>query len=286
MTNYKYQLRKSSRKEICPQCGKRRFVPYVLAEDNATIVDPRWGRCDRENSCGYWMKPDGNPVDMTPREPLPPAEPMWLDPVCSDINVQNSLKPYADWLVGEMRADMAFEDYRIRTAADGGCIFLQIDIHGVIRAGKIIRYKDGHRIKEGLPVRWLHKDRAYKQYVHGEALHQCYFGEHLLAERPDAHVMVVEAEKTALLMSAARPEYVWLATGGSCNLSNPDKAKALEGRSVTVVPDNGMILKWRKIALPRGWEVSNVCLPHRRYMDDGYDILDLYDHERRGGNEL
>ena len=275
METYKYQLRRSGRKEICPNCGKRRFVPYVLTEDNETIVNPEWGRCDRENSCGYWMKPNGNIVIQDPK-PKKPETPMWIEHFVTTLE-NNSLSPYAQWIIGKDKAFKAFTDYNIGTAYDGGCIFVQVDVFGKMRAGKIIRYKDGHRVKDGLPVRWLHKDKHYKQFVHGDTLKQCFFGEHLLPMRPDAPVAIVESEKTALLMSAIRPEYVWLATGGSCGLQNPEKTKVLEGRDVTLFPDNGMYLKWRQIAMPKGWAVNEECLPANEHVAAGYDILDLYE---------
>lgn len=277
METYKYQLRRSSRKEICPQCGKKRFVPYVLTEDNETIPNPEWGRCDRESSCGYWMRPNGNQVIQDPK-PRKPETPMrMIARIDSTPGAKNSLKPYADWLIGETKSNEAARSYHIATAYDGGCIFFQMDSYGVVRAGKIIRYKDGHRVKDGLPVRWLHKDKRYKDLFTGDTLKQCFFGEHLLWECPDAPVAIVESEKTALLMSAIRPEYVWLATGGSCGLQNGDKTKVLDGRDVTLFPDNGMYLKWRQIAIPKGWAVNEECLPSREGLSDGYDILDLYE---------
>lgn len=279
METYKYQLRRGGRKEICPNCGKRRFVPYVLTEDNETIVNPDWGRCDRENSCGYWMKPNGNEVITQPK-PKKPETPMWIEHfifASAAFAKKNTLKPYADWLIGKDKTNKAFGLYGVGTTSDGGCIFLQVNALGIVRAGKIIRYKDGHRVKDGLPVRWLHKDKRYKQFVHGDTLKQCFFGEHLLWQRTDAPVAIVESEKTALLMSAIRPEYVWLATGGSCGLQNPEKTKVLEGRDVTLFPDNGMYLKWRQIAMPKGWAVNEECLPANEHMAAGYDILDLYE---------
>lgn len=277
METYKYQLRRSSRKETCPQCGKKRFVPYVLTEDNETIPNPEWGRCDRESSCGYWMKPNGNEVVTQPK-PREPETPMrMVARIEPTRGAKNSLKPYADWLVGGIKSNEAARRYHIATAYDGGCIFLQMDGDGIVRAGKIIRYKDGHRVKDGLPVRWLHKDKHYKLLFTGDTLRQCFFGEHLLVTRLDAPVAIVESEKTALLMSAIRPEYVWLATGGSCGLQNPEKTDVLDGREVTLFPDNGMYLKWRQIAIPKGWAVNEECLPSRDGFSDGYDILDLYE---------
>lgn len=279
METYKYQLRRGGRKEICPNCGKRRFVPYVLTEDNETIVNPDWGRCDRENSCGYWVKPNGNPVIQDPK-PKKPETPIRIEHfvfASAAVTEKNTLKPYADLLVGKDKANKAFGLYRVGTTSDGGCIFLQVNALGIVRAGKIMHYKDGHRVKDGLPVRWLHKEPYYRQFAHGDTLKQCFFGEHLLYQRPDAPVAIVESEKTALLMSAIRPEYVWLATGGSCGLQNPEKTKVLDGRDVTLFPDNGMYLKWRQIAMPKGWAVNEECLPANEHVAPGYDILDLYE---------
>ena len=274
--NYKYQLRRGGRKMVCPNCGQRRFVPYVLTEDNETIVNPDWGRCDRESSCGYWMKPNGNVQLPDTARIVKPVEPLRFDHTCGIPNRFNSLMPYAEWLVGKEKAEKAFELYNVTTMYGDWCVFWQVAKDGTIRAGKAIRYVSGHRDKtQTPPVKWLHKDKALKSFYTGEALEQCFFGEHLLTE--GCKVAVVESEKTALLMSAIRGDYVWLAAGGSCNLQNPTKNKVLDGYNVTVFPDNGMFVKWRQIALPKGWVVNETCLPEREGMKDGYDILDLYE---------
>lgn len=278
---YKYTLRRGSKKEICPNCGKRRFVPYVLTEDNETIVNPEWGRCDRENSCGYWCKPNGNPVIETRPQEQKPEIPMTVDKsILNPYNIRrdvNTLWPYVKWFVGQEAADDAWQKYHVLSTPNGGCVFLQIDVAGTIRAGKIMYYAGGHRVKTGRPAQWLHRDLHYRRYVHGDTLHQCFFGEHLLATEPGKPVMVVESEKTALIMSKINRNYIWLASGGSCCLQNPEKNKVLDGRDVTVCPDNGMYIKWRQIALPRGWKVDDTCLPPRDGVAKGYDILDLYE---------
>ena len=277
MQTYKYQLRKGGRKMVCPNCGQRRFVPYVLTEDNETIVNPDWGRCDRESSCGYWMKPNGN-TPLPDAKIIEPAEPIrWLKIVDTvGGRNQNSLWQYAQWLVGKDNAAAAWERYRVTTCYGDWCVFWQIATDKSIRGAKAIRYVNGHRDKTAKPpVRWLHSDRRMRQYYTGEALQQCYFGEHLLSD--GCKVAVVESEKTALLMSAIKPEYVWLAAGGSCNLSNPEKNKVLDGHEVTVFPDNGMFIRWRQIALPKKWVVDDTCLAMQYGMKQGYDILDLYE---------
>ena len=47
---------------------------------------------------------------------------------------------------------------------------------------------------------------------------------------------MVEAEKTAVIMSEVKPEYLWLATGGKTEL-NVAKLKPLASRRVILFPD-------------------------------------------------
>ena len=61
-------------------------------------------------------------------------------------------------------------------------------------------------------------------------------------------------------------------------MQNPEKTKVLDGRDVTLFPDNGMYVKWRQIAIPKGCKVNEECLGTPEYMKAGYDILDLYEH--------
>ena len=56
MKNFPYELDKSSRKFICPGCEKRRFVKYIDIETNQYLPE-RFGRCDREVNCGYFIDP-------------------------------------------------------------------------------------------------------------------------------------------------------------------------------------------------------------------------------------
>ena len=63
---------------------------------------------------------------------------------------------------------------------------------------------------------------------------QCLFGLHLAASAP--RVMIVEAEKTAVILSQRRPDLIWLASGGESQL-NVDKLAPLIGKKVTLFPD-------------------------------------------------
>ena len=140
-----------------------------------------------------------------------------------------------------------YDDYLIGATRKGDVIFWQIDHHGLVHGGHIMQYRpDGHRdgfqgwthiplIRQGLlPLDWQ--------------LYQCLFGQHLLPLRPDAHVCIVESEKTALIMAVHQPQYLWLATSGSSGL-NREKVECLRGRRFTLFPDSGCYEKWQEVML-------------------------------------
>ena len=73
---------------------------------------------------------------------------------------------------------------------------------------------------------------------------QCLFGEHLLPQHPSATVVLVEAEKTAVIGAGFVPEFVWVATGGRSGLGA--KVDILEGRQVLVFPDVDAYDYWKE----------------------------------------
>lgn len=57
MQNFRYQLDQSSKKSLCPDCGKKRFVRYIDTEQNDKYLPEIVGRCDRESKCQYHHTP-------------------------------------------------------------------------------------------------------------------------------------------------------------------------------------------------------------------------------------
>ena len=282
--SYKWVLRKGSRKEVCPACGQRRFVPYVSAADGVTLAGPEYGRCDREQHCGYIKYPSANPdatlydaLNLKQSEPKPPMR--------IDNGVVDALRPvpglFVAWMGGLLtteqieRAACLYElgGYKQRV------VFLQRGYDGEIHAGKLIEYKaDGHRNKDAFPpVQWLHKVRDFAPYVRGEELEQCFFGEFLLSltSRP---VAIVESEKTAVVLSQLQPSAVWIASGGSQGLKRLQDRECLNGRDVLLVPDNGCYWEWRGIADAHGWGTWDGC--ERGSVFDGCDILDIIESKK------
>jgi hypothetical protein len=273
MKTYKWQLRKGSKKEICPNCGQKRFVPYVLASDCVTPAGAEYGRCDREQSCGYQRYPDGDrmvvavPQQVQPKEMLrytgelkdtPPIQfHLWMSEVLT----------FTDALV-------AINDYHI-DGIDDKVIWWQIDRDGVVRTGKVMKYlADGHRDKsDTFPVTWAHKHRRLKDKFQGEELQQCLFGEHLLTKYPEKPVALVESEKTAVILSRIYPDHLWLATGGSQGIKSDERLTPLRGRKVLLIPDNGQYWNWKRIADKYEWLITDALEKDAPF--EGADILDI-----------
>jgi hypothetical protein len=146
--------------------------------------------------------------------------------------------------ISQQCLQQVFQDYLIGATRSANVIFWQIDRQDRVHGGHIMHYRiDGHR--DGFQG-WTHIPLIRVGLLPPDwTLHQCLFGEHLLDRRPDAHVCLVESEKTAIVMAALQPQHLWLATAGSGGLS-PERVACLQGRRVTVFPDSGCYDKWNK----------------------------------------
>ena len=56
MNEHRYILEKGSKKHLCPECSKKRFVRYIDTEAGQLLPE-QYGRCDRESNCGYFLNP-------------------------------------------------------------------------------------------------------------------------------------------------------------------------------------------------------------------------------------
>ena len=127
--------------------------------------------------------------------------------------------------------------YRLGASRQGGVIFWQIDQEGRLHDGKVMYYlPDCHRNKAHKPtwVSYLLRRRDPFPNAAHETSH-CFFGLHLVSPHC-CTVAVVEAEKTAVILSELYPQYIWLASGGLGEVQ-PDKFRALRGCKVILFPD-------------------------------------------------
>jgi hypothetical protein len=175
----------------------------------------------------------------------------------------------------------AAEKYLVGTSKywHGATVFWQQDRHFKLRTGKIMLYNEttGKRIKQPFNhVTWVHKIIGHANYK----LEQCFFGEHLLADEPNAVVCVTESEKTAVMASVMMPDYLWLAAG-SLNGLDAHKCKALKGRTVWLFPDVGAYDNWSAKA-----RELNLRMPTTNFTAHDEMELTATDEERANGADM
>lgn len=101
MNNFKYELYSKKGKFICPECKNRTFVKYI-DRTTSDFLERKYGRCDREQNCGYWVKPENNKIISEPEivVEMDKKDPSLYDGVFLDdkqfIDGQISIKNFKD----------------------------------------------------------------------------------------------------------------------------------------------------------------------------------------------
>ncbi|MCF8450689.1 MAG: DUF6371 domain-containing protein [Taibaiella sp.] len=302
---YLFELEKysgtASRYE-CPNCHKpHKFTRYVDPQTNKQI-DDSVGKCDRIDQCGYHRTPkqhfeENKAAGITTnrnyaakrtlnlnREMKQAQKPefnvgqsIFWDSLCAPDYDGNKFVNYLAKICGLETATSLIEKYYIGNSKKwtGSTIFWQVDIHGKIRTGKIMLYNPytGKRIREPYShIAWVHNGLKKED----EELKQCFFGEHLLRDNKK-QVGIVEAEKTAIVASAYKPDIIWLAAGSKEGLTE-DKCSVLQGRKVELYPDLKAYSDW----LDRATELSHITT----FTVSGYLEQIATEEERQQGLDL
>lgn len=276
-------------RHTCPNCGRKHCFAYYV-DANGRPLSEITGRCDHESKCGYHYKPSDFfrdhldcKVDVSNVQPIQqPKRKDWFIPrglVDTYRSNQSNLCKYLNDLYDETDVNDTFPSigyvynlYQLGALINGETIFWQIDINGKVRTGKVMQYgPDGHRIKGDQDrITWMHtllkRDKVIPEDFE---IQQCFFGEHLLNIRPEADVMIVESEKTAVVMANLFDDPIWLASGGKNGL-NGEKMAVLKGRKIFLYPDADAVSEWEeKVA---------------RFRELGYDCT-VFDYAYRYTNE-
>ena len=185
-------------------------------------------------------------------------------------------------------------DYFLSGTKNKSVIYWQIDKEGRIRTGKIMQYnpETGRRIKseklkiksEKPSISWVHSELKRKGILPMDwQLTQCLFGEHLITKYPQKPIMLVESEKTAIIMTCFHPCFIWLATGGLQNLKK-EKIYSIQKSNIIAYPDLKCYELWKAKAEKINQEIgSKIIVSH--YLEElaneeqkaqGLDIADLY----------
>ncbi len=146
--------------------------------------------------------------------------------------------------------------YCIGASKLGGVIFWQIDHEGRVHDGKVMYYlPDCHRYKDkSAHPTWVSALLAKRNGNPKGTSSHCLFGLHQLTSdiiHQPSNIAIVEAEKTAFILSELYPEYIWLASGGLSEVQ-PEKFRPLRGHRVVMFPDtdpNGIAFRcWNNAA--------------------------------------
>lgn len=286
MFEYKYSLEKGSKKFRCPKCGKdKRYVRYV---DNETkeYLDFEYGRCDREQSCGYHNPPKSKEsyAQSYYSEPTYTQTVSFVDTKTVDCTLKcydrNSFVVYLKSVYDHNLVDEVISKYKVGTSNKfgGSPVFWQIDTTGNVRTGKIMAYDptSGKRIKNevGIPqITNVHSLLRLNEFNYS----QCMFGEHLISERQVSYG-IVESEKTAIIMSLEMPKITWISVNGKGNF-NQKLMEKLKSKKAVAYPDKGCFQEWKLVAERMnslGFNIVMSMVVEENTTQEGEDIADIF----------
>jgi hypothetical protein len=161
---------------------------------------------------------------------------------------------------------------------ENATLFPYIDYNNNFTTAKIVQYNSitGKRNKD-VSANYFH---TYKPIIKELGVEKqskklsCFFGEHLVANNTKP-VVIVEAEKTAIILSMIFDDIVFLASGGA-NLLKGKSWDFLINRDVYLYPDSG-VKSWFEIGKKRNWFVSEVL--ENPLVMNGDDIADYLEHD-------
>ncbi|HMG90740.1 MAG TPA: DUF6371 domain-containing protein, partial [Chryseolinea sp.] len=255
MSQYLYQLDTSSKKYACPSCGhKSTFVAYVNSETKEPVDVYQFGRCDRENNCGYHRHPKEDPELAAQKQesfvPKPEPKVVQIFPAESIYGpIINKTKTCISPLHVFCNKKLLIPNdhllkWGVYSDKDDLTVYIFRNFNNQVVNLKWFKYKDdGHRDKEfnsfslkqpspPHPPKSPEEKNFGKERDTIEKYQLCLYGEHLLPREVDTiPVCVVESEKTAVLASFFYKQFHWVACGSNNGLT-VDKIQHLKGRTV------------------------------------------------------
>lgn len=226
------------RKGTCPKCEKTRVFVYYKNLDK----DLNFGRCDRQNHCGYHNKPnhellkDQN-IDFDSYLPKQEMIKATAYPNDKDLSV---LKDLSSVFHDFCRSQLKITNEHLQKWNVGTCdnkykntVFGYKSKKQFLNL-KTIAYqltqdgKDCKRNKKSNPY--------YMKAEQGVGYKRCLYGEHLLSNNV---VCLVESEKTAVIASFIYPQFDFLATGGSSGIKLEQMEK-IKRKTVNYLADNDL----------------------------------------------
>lgn len=279
-----FDLGNTSKKYVCPQCGKKTLKAYLYLDTKEPVDETRFGRCERINFCSYHLLPtdEFQRKNFTPRPELKhifilPSQDQTRAVVnySHDSNFHIFIKNNTPIPMShlEQRGVCSHRYYPDRTVY----LFQRISDKKIVN-WKIFAYKsDGHRNKDidsyslSAPKFYFENDK----FSYDVKYPMCLFGEHLLGPISDIPVMVVESEKTSVIASYYYPQYKWVSCGAANGLTvvSKHKTNVLRGRKVFWICDSDKAGR------------QNRSIDNLQKAITSFDVIDLFP-DREDGYDL
>jgi len=301
--SFLYELDSTSKKYKCPKCKEKTFV-RMRDVKTGNLVDPIYGRCDRENSCSYYLYPknENNGLSGSSNIPFIPAGP--VAPISGN---GNGIHPKSQ--APAPRVFTPNENHK-KQLLEGGTMFHQYcmglgipedhlkawkvgkyynktafglaDENGILYTIKYVEYDgNGNRLKKPSFPHYIKVPEGVKNM-------KCLYGLHLYD--PNKPAGLIESEKTAVIASFFYPEFNWLATGGNNGVLPEALAPILSnnhyilylGDNDKAGTDNAIIrtLKDYELKSPQGVEI-HIRNPFVEQIE-GYDLADFIRDNKEG----
>lgn len=276
MSQYPYKFDPSSKKFICPNCHKKRFVRYIF-KNTGEYLPGIYGKCDRL-SCEDL--PENNPyksdflkekkyttnrlAELRPKLDTKPSKRIYIPDSVLKKSMQSfylsgfyvNLKKNIKYPFPEEKLNPVFEMYCLGVIKQDylkGA--LTIPFINYEQRSCAIQVKSFDTTNHTLKTNYVHSMLEWnlkqknkdlpawlKNYSEMEGKINCLFGEHLLKDFKNNPIALVEAPKTAIYgtlyfgLPETPSDLVWLAV---YNLSSfkLKKCKVLEGRDILLFPD-------------------------------------------------
>ena len=313
---YRYKFDPSKNKYRCPACGVLKKFSRYMDFYKETLLPEKYGKCDRENNCGYSLNPYTDGYARSQKDSGKESESVSNDRIIASTKkigtipfkyLEDSLGDYdnnqfvqfLNNLLGEEKTKELVERFFIGTSNywDGSTIFWLIDEELKVRGGQVILYdengktckkdSDGRIRRHNLGVHYTIAD--YYMSIHSYIpqwitdYKECEkfpfpFGLHQLKSEPKVKPLaIVESAKTAIIATAYCPQYIWLAIG-SLSYLNGKRLSYLIGSNITLFPDNGGYFRWSETAEKLSHLNIVVSDLLERKGEEGSDLADYFIH--------
>lgn len=282
MKNFKYSLETGSKKYHCPACNKKTFVRYIDIE-TGNYLHENIGRCDREEKCKYHRKPETEFIEtfnyIAPVEKPQSYHNYNLVSKSNSHFNENNFVQYLYNTFPNEKVKNVIDKYKLGTSKHwtGSTIFWQIDNQNKVHHGKVMLYdkSNGKRLKNNVGKGYISSVRSVLKLDHFN-LKQCLFGLHLVDEKAKS-IAVVEAEKTAIVMSIIMPEYIWLSTGSLTGFKY-ENLQPIRKYNIIAFPDKDCFNTWQTKAdelKKYGFKINVNDILENSNLPKGSDIADI-----------